>query len=346
MKQDHKLPLPWRFRAILSSLHRNALKASLWTYITATAILFTACAMVMYAYEGDKFPDFFTFFYWFIVTISTVGYGDISPSTPPGRIMSILVIFLGIGLFSIIAGAAITAVNSIKNKVRFGILSVMKSDHICILGYQPLITDRFIDEIVADLNGHRGDIVLVTDQIQEYERGKVIFSKGDITQEADQLDNSIDKARKIIIRGRDDNETLMATIIAASINQKADIVVYAADPKRVAHFSKIAPNVSAIISNSVELMVQEMQDPGISSIISDLISNRKGQTLYRVPITIEGGPSTFGEAKILLQQNVRGMSIALQKLGQAPAPNPPEATPIKVGDAIFLIAQERPAGII
>lgn len=46
--------------------------------------------------------------WWAIVTASTVGYGDISPSTVPGRLIAVVLMLLGIGLMSTLA-ASITA---------------------------------------------------------------------------------------------------------------------------------------------------------------------------------------------------------------------------------------------
>jgi voltage-gated potassium channel len=46
--------------------------------------------------------------WWAVVTASTVGYGDISPSTPWGRIIAVLLMVVGIGLMSTLA-ASITS---------------------------------------------------------------------------------------------------------------------------------------------------------------------------------------------------------------------------------------------
>ena len=46
--------------------------------------------------------------WWAIVTASTVGYGDIAPSTVPGRIIAVLLMLVGIGLMSTLA-ASITS---------------------------------------------------------------------------------------------------------------------------------------------------------------------------------------------------------------------------------------------
>jgi voltage-gated potassium channel len=50
--------------------------------------------------EGGQIKTLFDGFYWTIVTLSTVGYGDISPHSTGGRLVAIVLIFSGIGILS------------------------------------------------------------------------------------------------------------------------------------------------------------------------------------------------------------------------------------------------------
>ena len=54
--------------------------------------------------------------WWSIVTLTTVGYGDISPSTPGGRILAVLIMFFGIGLLGMLS--AILATLLIRKRMR------------------------------------------------------------------------------------------------------------------------------------------------------------------------------------------------------------------------------------
>jgi voltage-gated potassium channel len=50
--------------------------------------------------EGGQIKNLFDGFYWTIVTVSTVGYGDITPHSMGGRVVAIVLIFSGIGVLS------------------------------------------------------------------------------------------------------------------------------------------------------------------------------------------------------------------------------------------------------
>lgn len=65
---------------------------------------------VMYLVEGrqngfNSIPDSI---YWAIVTITTVGYGDISPVTPLGKFIASIMMFIGYGIIAVPTGIATT----------------------------------------------------------------------------------------------------------------------------------------------------------------------------------------------------------------------------------------------
>ncbi len=65
---------------------------------------------MMYVIEGktngfNSIPDSI---YWAIVTITTVGYGDISPITPLGKLVASLIMLLGYGIIAVPTGIVTT----------------------------------------------------------------------------------------------------------------------------------------------------------------------------------------------------------------------------------------------
>jgi voltage-gated potassium channel Kch len=80
-----------------------------WPVLGASAfvmlLLVVLTASLGYLFEHDAQPDKFEnipqSIYWAVVTLASVGYGDISPVTPMGRAMTIVLALLGIGIFAI-----------------------------------------------------------------------------------------------------------------------------------------------------------------------------------------------------------------------------------------------------
>jgi voltage-gated potassium channel len=59
--------------------------------------------------QNDNIRNIFDAFYWSLITVSTVGYGDISPVTHAGRVISMMLIIVGIGMISFATSVIVSA---------------------------------------------------------------------------------------------------------------------------------------------------------------------------------------------------------------------------------------------
>lgn len=80
-------------------------KPDLVISIVVTAILLVLASSGIYYVEHEAQPDVFSSipaaFWWGVVTMTTVGYGDVTPVTQAGQVLGGIVAFLGIGLFAL-----------------------------------------------------------------------------------------------------------------------------------------------------------------------------------------------------------------------------------------------------
>ncbi|MBK5294125.1 MAG: ion transporter, partial [Acidobacteriia bacterium] len=88
---------------------RRALRASLpkiLVFVLAILILVTIIGALIYLIEGEAngFTSIPISIYWAIVTLTTVGYGDISPKTPLGQMLASVVMILGYGIIAVPTG--------------------------------------------------------------------------------------------------------------------------------------------------------------------------------------------------------------------------------------------------
>lgn len=71
-------------------------------------LLVLVCSSIMYFAEKDAQPDRFSSIpaamWWAVVTLTTVGYGDVYPVTTIGKMLAALLAFLGIGMFALPTG--------------------------------------------------------------------------------------------------------------------------------------------------------------------------------------------------------------------------------------------------
>lgn len=80
-------------------------KSDLFVTFSATGLLLLLASSVMYFIETTAQPEAFSSIpatlWWGVVTLTTVGYGDVFPVTPLGRFFGAIVAILGIGLFAL-----------------------------------------------------------------------------------------------------------------------------------------------------------------------------------------------------------------------------------------------------
>lgn len=90
------------FTAIISVIKKEKKALSAVCFLAGGYILISA--LVMFQVEPDSFDTFFDAVYWAVVTLTTVGYGDIYPVSDIGRIVSMFSSFMGIAIVALPTG--------------------------------------------------------------------------------------------------------------------------------------------------------------------------------------------------------------------------------------------------
>ncbi len=100
---------------IVRSIRLSASKITVFLFF----IILMVCIFgaVMYLVEGSINPAFDSIprsIYWAIVTLTTVGYGDISPMTPLGQMVASLIMIMGYGVIAVPTGIVSTEMAKVK----------------------------------------------------------------------------------------------------------------------------------------------------------------------------------------------------------------------------------------
>jgi voltage-gated potassium channel len=81
---------------------------SIMATLLVMMFLITIAASLMYTVENKAQPEYFgsiiQSYWWAVVTMTTVGYGDVIPLTPLGKLISMFIMLLGVGIVALPAG--------------------------------------------------------------------------------------------------------------------------------------------------------------------------------------------------------------------------------------------------
>lgn len=99
-------------------------KEQLVVMLFSILVLLIVSSSLMYEAEHEAQPDAFSSIpaamWWGIVTLATVGYGDVYPITPIGKLIGSLVVLLGIGLFALPTGVLATGFAEVLRRRKEG----------------------------------------------------------------------------------------------------------------------------------------------------------------------------------------------------------------------------------
>ncbi|MDP8229310.1 MAG: ion channel, partial [Candidatus Electryoneaceae bacterium] len=187
----------------LRSLKRSELlQVLVWLWI---ALIVGGTAIVL-AESGDKdFPNFFTGVWWALVTMTTVGYGDIVPQTTLGRIIGSVVIFSGVVITSVFTATVSSLLVTAKIREGKGLEQIKYRDHLVICGWSH-VTRQLLDTLddlpkvsllmtvlVADIQP-----ALAEELITRYSNLGMKFVRGDWTHETILKRAGVDQAQRLI----------------------------------------------------------------------------------------------------------------------------------------------------
>lgn len=93
-------------------------KEELILFLILTSIFIFIASAGIYFFENEAQPEIFTSVihsgWWAIVTLTTVGYGDVYPITMGGKIFTVFILLIGVGIVTIPAGLVASALSKAR----------------------------------------------------------------------------------------------------------------------------------------------------------------------------------------------------------------------------------------
>ncbi|AYW36260.1 ion transporter [Capnocytophaga canimorsus] len=102
------------------ALRMSRTKITVFIYFVLVICILLGSLMYVIENEESGFTSIPRSIYWCIVTLTTVGYGDISPATPMGQVVASFVMILGYGIIAVPTGIVTAEYSRVKSKIKSG----------------------------------------------------------------------------------------------------------------------------------------------------------------------------------------------------------------------------------
>ncbi len=228
--------------------------------------------------------------WWAIVTMTTVGYGDITPASPLGRLIGVVLMVCGIGVLSIFTATIASFFLEIKLRSQSGMDQLQLKDHFILCEW-----NQRAREILRELHSDRraaAPVVLLADiDSKPVDDDAVYYIRGDVTEENLERAN-VDTASTVIILGDDqldpnsrDAKVVLSTLTVETMNRDAYTIVELVREENARHCRRAHAD-EIIVGNefSSRLIASAAVDHGITKVLSEILSARGGSELQKVPL--------------------------------------------------------------
>ena len=294
--------------------------------VLATSVVGNALAF--FFFEGAAQPGLTIgdSFWYSIISITTIGYGDYSASTLGARIGTVVfIVIVGLVAFTSTAGMLIDWILELRIKEQTGMGNIQAKGHLLIINFPNEARVRqIVEEFVSDNDHRTDDIVIVTDAVTTlpFSHPNVSFVRGSPLEEETYDRALLSDAAKVIILSTNYDDPHSDSVVASvasvihDLNPNTRVVAECLSPKHALLFGdQEGVTLVYTLRMANNLLVQETQDPGVTILTRAMMSNMVSGTLAstKVDSPVQDSMSYEQVAVKLLSQDINLVGVIRDK---------------------------------
>ncbi|MFA4902947.1 MAG: potassium channel family protein [Desulfobaccales bacterium] len=282
--------------------------------------------------EGPWYDRFGRAVWWGLVTLTTVGYGDVVPVTILGRLVGISLMVIGFISLSLVTATVASVFIERKFRQERGLEAVKAAQHILLLGW-PEDAEALLDQLLIRLP-QTIPVVLINkappeqmEAVKErFPEGALFYLRGDYSREDILLKANVRGAFKAIIladrqpgetAAQVDQRTLFTALTLKALHNKIRILAELLRPENRAYLERAGAEEVLIRGQyDSSLLAGAIASPALYRVYTSLLLG-DGQTLWdvEVPSYFNGRP--LSEFAAFLQEQHQGILIGVYTEGRA-----------------------------
>jgi voltage-gated potassium channel len=269
----------------------------------------TALAVFMFEHRlnADEFKNYGDALWWSVVTIGTVGYGDIVPKTEIGRIIASMTILSGVVMISLFTATISSVFVARKIKESQGLQDIVCTQHTLICGWNSSVED--ILRIFDRFGSSDMTVVLINEAAPEkmdsivntYQHIAIKFVRGDYTRETILNRANVKEASSALIVPdttgvSTDEKTLLSLLTIKSLNPKIKVFTHIVNRENRQHIKRAnADDVVVSDQHVAFFLANNILYPGTTQLANEMLDYERGNDIHRAAIPEEYVGKTFGE---------------------------------------------------
>ncbi len=328
----------------------------LYLFLAASLLLIFLCNFLLLHFEtADPDSSITTVgdaMWYMFVTLTTVGYGDLYPVTPGGKVIGYIYVFSSLGVLGFLFSTISNKIYTMLENKRLGFHGTDFKDHILFVGWSDfsrLVADEVYHsgKKMAIVTNRKDDIDLIYSQYSN-EQVFVLFNEFSNFDSLDKV--NANEAATLFISFDDDSEALLYVINFKKRYPKPEIVV-SLQKLQLKDTFKAAGVTYVITKNEIasKLVASYIFEPDVADMNLDLLSSSRKDDDYDVqqyqvlsnnPFANKDSEAIFHELKSSYDSILLGVS-KIEDGKRILIKNPPAGTQVETGDYLIVMCSGR-----